>query len=279
VRLPLHYDGGAGRSFAIAFLPRGADAIEWSAGGNGVLVVPPFAEEMNKSRRMLALLGEASAEADVPLLLPDLHGTGDSAGDFADARWEGWLADLTAATNVMARHGVRQVTLLGLRLGVLLAVEALDRLSLPVGRLLLWQPVVSGRRYLAQFLRLGMAAALAAGGSDTVAAIRERLGRDGMVEIAGYGLARELASAIEERELAALPPPRVPVRWLEIAADATRPLPAPAQSVIDAWRAAGVSVAASAVAGDAFWATQEIAEAPALVAATIAALVDRAGDS
>jgi exosortase A-associated hydrolase 2 len=272
VRLPLHFDGGAGRTFAVAFLPRTADALHWTAGGLGVVVAPPLAEEMNKSRRTLALLGAGAASAGIPVLLPDLYGTGDSAGEFAEARWDTWCADLIAAADLLVARGAGRVALLGLRLGALLAAEAAPRCRGPVARLLLWQPVTSGRQHLAQFLRLGVASALAAGGTDTVAAIRERLARDGTVEIGGYALARDLAAAMEARELSALPVPVVPVDWLDVSADPARALPPATQAVIDGWRAAGAAVDVIQVAGDAFWATQEIAEAPALVDATLAVL-------
>lgn len=238
-------------------------------------MAPPFAEELNKSRRMLALCGEASARRGVPLLLPDLHGTADSTGDFSDARWEVWLADLVAAIELMAAHGVERTALLGLRLGALLAVELSPVCRVPVESLLLWQPVLSGRQYLTQFLRLGVAAAMAAGATETVAAIRERLRRDGTVEIGGYALARELVAAIEERDLCALDPPCAPVRWFDVSTDPSRPLAASARQIIDRWRAAGSAVDVVQVSGDAFWATQEIAVVPALVEVTAAAVVPR----
>ena len=50
-----------------------------------VLVIPPFAEEMNKSRRMFTLLADALGQQDIALCVFDLFGTGDSSGDFADA--------------------------------------------------------------------------------------------------------------------------------------------------------------------------------------------------
>ena len=47
-----------------------------------VLVVPPFAEEMNKCRRMVTELAIRLAEQGIATLQPDFYGTGDSAGDF-----------------------------------------------------------------------------------------------------------------------------------------------------------------------------------------------------
>ena len=64
----------------------------------GALVyVHPFAEEMNRSRRMAALGARALAAQGIGVLLLDLHGCGDSADDFGDATWDGWLRDIAAA--------------------------------------------------------------------------------------------------------------------------------------------------------------------------------------
>ena len=51
------------------------------------LYVPPFGEEMNKSRRMAALQARALAAAGFGVLQLDLYGCGDSSGEFAEARW------------------------------------------------------------------------------------------------------------------------------------------------------------------------------------------------
>jgi len=70
----------------------------------GALVyIHPFAEEMNRSRRMAALQARALAAQGIGVLLLDLHGCGDSAGDFGDASWDGWLRDIAAARAGRAR--------------------------------------------------------------------------------------------------------------------------------------------------------------------------------
>lgn len=273
MRAPLYVDGGAGRCFAMLFSPGDRPAAL------GCLFVPPFAEEMNKSRRMAALLGAALADAGVPTLIPDLWGTGDSGGDFADARWEIWQADLQAAAGLLRDQGVGSVALVALRFGALLALDVLDRLPLPVSRLVLWQPVVSGSQYLTQFLRLRVASALAEGGGATVRAVRDELERAGSVEIGGYELPLALARAMEGARLdAAGPAIRCPVDWLDVSSDPDRPLAPPVREAVDGWRRAGVAVAVERVRGDAFWATQEITEVPDLVAATVRLLTAPAGE-
>lgn len=249
--------------------PGGSRAPSGTAGEMGCLFVPPFAEEMNKSRRTAALLGQSLAVQGSPTLIPDLWGTGDSGGDFVDARWEIWRADLQAAACLLGDLGAQWIGIVALRFGALLAVDVLQSLALPVERLVLWQPVVSGSQHLTQFLRLRVAAALTEGGGATVRAIRDELDREGSVEVGGYELPLGLALAMDGARLD-VPGARIsaPVHWLDVASDPERPLPAPAQAVIDGWRRAGSSVAVERLRGDAFWATQEITEARELVAAT-----------
>src|SRR5882672_8203208 len=62
-----------------------------------VLYVHPFAEEMNKSRRMAALQSRALSAAGFAVLQLDLFGCGDSSGEFGDATWDDWVADIVEA--------------------------------------------------------------------------------------------------------------------------------------------------------------------------------------
>src|SRR3546814_14337350 len=78
----LFIDGPAWRLFAIHHA-----AAPHCRQGLGLVYLPPFAEEMNRSRRMAALQARALAALGIDVLLLDLFGTGDSAGDFRDARW------------------------------------------------------------------------------------------------------------------------------------------------------------------------------------------------
>src|SRR5689334_9630124 len=72
-------------------------AVHWPAAApslrQAVLVLPPFAEELNKCRPMLAAQARALAAAGLDVLLVDLFGTGDSDGEFVEARWERWQQD------------------------------------------------------------------------------------------------------------------------------------------------------------------------------------------
>ena len=58
------------------------------------------------------------------------------------------------------------------------------------------------------------------------------------------------------------------VDWFEIVADSGRDLPPVGKQILAEWRRQGVAVESHCVVGLPFWATQEIAECPALVSAT-----------
>ena len=239
---------------------------------SGAMVcVHPWAEEMNKSRRMLALQARALAAAGWAVLQIDLHGCGDSSGDFGEASWSGWIRDVGLAADwLQARHDAA-LWFWGLRAGCLLAVQAAAQRGAD-SRFLFWQPVVAGRAALQQFLRLKAAADLQqAEAKGGLRRLRDELSAGHRVEVAGYALSPALALGLEQ---AALQAPAQPARalWLELSTreDAAL-LPASADCVRD-WRAAGHVVDCAVVPGPAFWQTQEIEDAPALITATLAAL-------
>jgi len=251
-----------------AWLPPAGQVDEW------LLLVPPFAEEMNKSRRMLAMLARQVAATGRGVLLPDLSGTGDSWGDFGDARHDLWLDDLEHAVRWAGQRGGTVTAAAGLRLGGLLAMELAHRVP-SIRQLLLWQPAVSGADALTQFLRLKTAAGLTGSGDagETLDSIRRRLGDGEPVEIAGYELAPELYAAIHTRRLAELVPPAPPaVEWFHVSRQPASRLPDALASVAGKLAALGCAVQTHVVQGDAFWSTTEIAVCEELVALTAARL-------
>lgn len=242
----------------------------------GVVFVHPFAEEMNKCRRMAALQSRALAAAGYAVLQMDLLGCGDSSGDFGDATWEAWVEDVGLACTWLQRHCAAPRWLWGLRGGCLLAAAAAREMG-GKANFLFWQPVVSGKLLLRQFLRLKTAGALVHGdGKETVSGLRERLAAGDGVEVAGYLLAPALAQGLDAAELA--PPPAAGrVEWLEVAAQPEAGLAPAAQKCLEDWRAADCPARSRLVAGEPFWQTVETSDCPALVAATLAALEDGSG--
>ena len=240
--------------------------------GKDVLFFPPFAEELNKSRRMIALQADALSQAGYGVLLPDLFGTGDSEGDFADGRWELWLQDAATALNWLISRGRSRIIFWGLRLGALLAMNAVSRREAVPLKVMLWHPVCQGEPYLTQFLRLRLAADMLTGGEEapTTGSLRQELREGRQVEIAGYTLHPSLAAAIDELKLSAFRPPEgVSVEWLEIISAPDRPIGHASWQIIERWRQEGVNVEVSTMVGESFWNTPEITQVPGLIDITL----------
>ena len=236
-----------------------------------VVYVHPFGEEMNKARRMAALQSRALAGAGFAVLQIDLRGCGDSSGDFGDASWADWIDDVVRAAHWLQARYAAPLWLWGLRAGCLLAASAAARLGGDC-RFLFWQPGVAGKPLLQQFLRLKAAADLQQGDAKaTMDALRAALAAGQPVDVAGYTLHPALAAGLERATLDALPRASQ-VLWLEISTrDGAELLPA-SMPRIEAWRHDGHAVTTAVVPGPAFWQTQEIEDAPALIEATLRAM-------
>jgi len=237
-----------------------------------LLYIHPFAEEMNLSRRMAAAQARAFASAGYAVLQIDLHGCGDSAGDFAEADWDIWRGDVVLARTWLAARVAGPQWLWGLRCGCLLAAEVARQLAPASAHLLFWQPVFSGQQHLNQFLRLSLAAAMARGvrGIST-AQLLQTLAQGEPVEVAGYGLSPLLAAGLARATLADLPA-GARVVCLEMSPTSEPALSPALVAQLAHWRALGCQATATAIAGAAFWQLAESSPCPALLAASVAAL-------
>lgn len=264
----LFLPGTRGPVFAISRSPDSA-AVE-----RAVLFLPPFAEEMNKSRRMFTLAAQALARKGIASLIIDLHGTGDSAGEFSEARWDTWHADIAIACAWLRERGCRRIVLAGLRMGALLALDVAPRTA-DVERIVLWQPVVAGDAMITQFLRTDVVAQMLAQADarSSTDALRKQLQAGETIEVAGYALAPDLVAAIESLKLESLPPDStLPIHWIEVVSDTSRGGTPAGLRVRQAWQARGLPVTHRVVMGPPFWSSTEIAIAPELVQATVAVM-------
>jgi len=259
----------AGRRFAMHHLPRG-DKL-----AGLVIYVQPFAEEMNKSRRMAALQAAAMADAGWAVLLPDLLGCGDSAGDFGQASWDDWIDDVVQSCHwLKRRHGSPPVPLClwGLRSGCLLAAEAARHLENAAVHFLFWQPVLNGQVLLQQFLRLKLAGDLIGGtGKQAMASARQALANGQGIEVAGYHMSAALARGLSAARLVPAPAP-CQVDWFDLSSREDTPAAPAADSTAASWQAAGHLVRRHKVVGPSFWQTSEIAVCPDLIEKSMAAL-------
>jgi exosortase A-associated hydrolase 2 len=242
-----------------------------------VLYAHPFAEEMNKSRRMAALQARALAERGHGVLQIDLLGCGDSAGDFGDARWAAWVDDLLAGARWLRARSDAPMSFWGLRAGCLLLAEAAAQWPERCDYLF-WQPTPNGAAVLRQFLRTAAAAALLdGGGKGVVESLRKQLATGAAVEVGGYHVHPALANGLEQARL--LPPARPAavgsVAWFDLgsaAQEAAVGLGAASAAAAAPWQAQASAFEAQVLAGPPFWQTTEIETAPRLIERSTAAV-------
>ena len=265
-------DGARGQRFCLLHTPPAGQA----ALGH-VVYVHPFAEEMNASRRMAALQARALARAGFAVLQMDLMGCGDSSGHFEEATWDVWLDDVAHARRWMREQWPGVAWLWGLRAGCLLAAQAC-RLDGESSRLLLWQPVMTGKQHLNQFLRLQMAGDIARGEPNRgTSRLLHQLEQGQSVEVAGYSVSAALAQGMAQADLNGLPA-GTHVVTLELGHADTEPVSPALAAQLQRWQDAGCSALAQGVAGAAFWQMQECPDSPAWEAAGLQALTTTASE-
>lgn len=147
--IPMHF-GSSGRLLYGVYHPAGVPRLR-----RGVVLLNPYGWEALRAHRTLRTLALRLAKAGLDTLRFDYSCTGDSLGDSADASWDDWIEDADyAVEELQAMANVRKVSLLGLRMGALLAAELAERRRDAVDRLVLWAPP-SGGREVAAWARSG----------------------------------------------------------------------------------------------------------------------------
>lgn len=141
--IPLHFGVPSAPLYGVlhpAAEPRGRRAL---------LVMGPWGWEALRAHRTLRSLADKVAERGMDALRFDYSGSGDSWGDHADISVAGWLEDSEyALEELRATAGVRRVSVVGLRLGGLLAGALAARRPTEVDRLILWEAPRSGQEFL-----------------------------------------------------------------------------------------------------------------------------------
>lgn len=235
------------------------------------IYVHPFADEMNKSRRMAAIQARSFAAMGFCVLQIDLFGCGDSSGEFKDAHWDIWKEDLALALQWLAGRVSVPISLWGLRLGALLALDFAKTACIPIENILLWQPVINGDSFLTQFLRLRLANDILANENAKPAStniMRASLSSGETLEIAGYELSPALAAAIDTLKASELVVTKSTIYWFEIVSEAGRPMTPAGTKVITMWEQSSANLHVHLVPCAPFWATQEIAECHELISTT-----------
>ena len=185
---PLYFGSRERRLFGL-YTPARSGTVSSRA----VVLCPPFGQEYLRAHRSLRHLGALLSEAGYHVLRFDYFGTGDSAGELAQADVAGWEDDIRGAIEELRDTcGARRVSLAGLRLGATLAARVAARAGSDVDAVALWDPVIDGDAYVRGLLADATAGPRAPG---------RPLDPDASWEVLGFTLGGALAQQICELQL------------------------------------------------------------------------------
>lgn len=186
--------------FGIHHAPKGA------ARPAGAVLCPPIGQEYMRTHRALRQLAMQLNRSGQHALRFDYTGVGDSSGNDTDATLQGWIEDIGLAIDELKdTAGVDSVSLVGIRLGASLAWLA-SRERRDVSQVVLWDPVVSGRDYIAELIEVSESPAHA-----TASAVRgETIG------LGGFGMTDALRREIEAIDLCATTGHAVPADFIVV---------------------------------------------------------------
>ncbi len=204
---------------------------------------------------MIAAFARGCAARGIGVAVLDPFGTGDSEGNFSDASWDIWKANVEAAVDWLEADGTTPIALGGLRLGATLAADVAAGHPGKFQRLVLWQPVTNGQNYLKQVLRIRLAADISDGGEgQDTKSLMAALKAGETIEVAGYELPPALALGIDGLRLGTLgTAAKSPVIWLEVAAREDATLSPAASRMIDGWTEAGLAVTTKTIVDEPVW--------------------------
>jgi alpha-beta hydrolase superfamily lysophospholipase len=167
----------------------------------GVVIVPPFGWEDVCSYRPLRELAEILSAAGIAVLRYDLPATGDSTGHATDARLlDAWIASVDDAVSTLRSViGVQSVSVLGVRMGAILALAAAAS-GAHITDLVLWGGAAQGRSFLRELRAFRNMEVPEFGETGTSLA-----STDGGIESGGFYLSPATVDALEKLDLTALP--------------------------------------------------------------------------
>jgi pimeloyl-ACP methyl ester carboxylesterase len=117
------------------------------------LMCRPLGQEAIRTSAMYRALAERLARDGCDSLCFDYHGTGDSPGGERMQSLALWMQDtLTAHEDLLQASPNRPVHWFGMALGANIALRAAARASVAPAKMVLWEPVIDGDRYVQALL-------------------------------------------------------------------------------------------------------------------------------
>jgi exosortase A-associated hydrolase 2 len=235
-----------------------------------IVFIPPFGEEMNRCRALVSEQARYFAQSGYSCTIMDFYGTGDSQGELQDASLQIWQRNIHLTVETLLREACVPVILWGLRLGAFIALDFAAKSALAIDSILLWQPVVSGERYVTQILRQRVAALASKDlPPETTAGIRKQLAQGQNVEVSGYTIGGQLMADIESLSFAHLGSVCAgKVYWLENVSEAGADLAAGTAKAIEQLKSLQNDVVVHTFSGPQVWQLHKRDSLPELISVT-----------
>lgn len=233
-----------------------------------ILCLPSITEELNLARAVCAKQAEAFAEAGTPCVILDYLGTGDSEQEFDQVDCHVWLDNIITTGKWLMAQGVSEIVIFGVRFGALLALANQQKLhqALPICQQIYWKPVLNGKQFSGQFLRIKQAREMITSGNNKIN-WREKVLNGEELEVAGYPLTASMLTSMEQLQVKPDDTLLSPVHWFELAATEASPL---IKKFIISWQS---QVKFSFINCPAFWQVPEIFTLPELYQPTLDCLI------
>jgi pimeloyl-ACP methyl ester carboxylesterase len=195
---PAFFGSSSRPLFGIHELPQAPEGT-LGASGKVVLLCYPGVQEYNMAHWAFRRLSAMLAREGFHVLRFDWSGTGDSWGQTADATPETWVGDVRDAVQELRdASGASSLAIVGMRLGAAMAtIACADRVV--ADELVLWEPVVRGRRYIEELEDLDA--------RENTRLLKRVPAR--RRELVGFPFPDHLRAAIEHVNLLTSPTPRV----------------------------------------------------------------------
>jgi uncharacterized protein len=120
---------------------------------SAVVLCYPIGQEYIRSHRAIYQLAVRLSQAGFHVLRFDYFGCGDSEGDFEDGSLAQWTNDIhSAIAEIQERSALASISLIGLRIGATLALQAAAGCR-HVKSIVLWEPIFDGRLHLKELAK------------------------------------------------------------------------------------------------------------------------------
>lgn len=143
---PFYFEGEAGSLYAVYH----KNILTSTKKDHAILLCYPHGQEYMRAHRAFRILAAKFNQYGFPVLRFDYSGTGDS--NMQNPRLNLWVEDVVSAAKKLTElSGCSKISLVGLRMGGIIAAKASDAIS-NLENLVLWDSLNSGEAYLQELI-------------------------------------------------------------------------------------------------------------------------------